>query len=203
MDKKIKVLSASVMAGMFAFSSVASAETANFNVGLTVQNAFTLTKDADLDFGTIRALADPAGSVTATYALSPNPAVNPNITAGTPGTANLALLVPGAPGSFSISGVSPFASLAITDPGAADISASTAPPGTPVFGVSAFTYYITSGPNANNTYTGTGAGALQADATGAVSFNVGATITTDDAVTTQPYADAAYSGSFVMTVNYQ
>lgn len=200
MDKTIKVLSASVMAGMFAFSSVASAETASFNAGVTVQNAFTLTKDADLDFGTIRAQADTVGTNASSMVLSADPnAAQAAPTVGASNT-NLAILVPGAPGAFSVSGVSPFAALDIAEnSGNTTISAAAAPPGTANFTVGTFTFYVTSGPNVG-AYAA--AGDLQADASGAVSFNVGATLTTDATTPSADYIDGAYAGSFQIEVTY-
>ncbi len=179
-------------------SSLALAETVNTTATVTVQNAFNLLEATPFDLGTIRATADPAGTETATVLV---PADGSSPTAATSGApAAVSILTAGSPATYTIDSAAGFTSLTLTLPGAPiAVAAGAAPPGTPAFTLGTFTGYITSGPNSGTAYA---ASNLQTDATGAVSFAVGATLTTDATVTTAPYIDGAYTGTFPVIVVY-
>lgn len=182
---------------LFAFNATAL-ESADVQASVTVQNAFTFTNDAGLNFGTIRATADPAGTTTATIVMPANPGADPVATDGT--NASIAELVRGERALFSVSGVAPFGTLTLDATGIdGAVNAVTAPPGTPKFTIDAPTFWLLTG--------GAGTGAaitttLQVDATGAATFNMGATLTTDAAVTTATYIDGEYRGTFSLTLDY-
>ncbi|ATD03928.1 MULTISPECIES: hypothetical protein [Pseudoalteromonas] len=188
-------LAASV--SLFAFNATAL-ESADVQASVTVQNAFTFTNDAGLNFGTIRATADPAGTTTATIVMPANPGADPVATDGT--NASIAELVRGERALFSVSGVAPFGTLTLDSSGiTGNVNAVTAPPGTPKFTIGTPTFWLLTG--------GAGTGALftttlQVDATGAATFNMGATLTTDAAVTTSAYIDGEYRGTFALTLDY-
>lgn len=182
---------------LLAFNATAL-ESADVQASVTVQNAFTFTNDAGLNFGTIRATADPAGTTTATIVMPANPGADPVATDGT--NASIAELVRGERALFSVSGVAPFGTLTLDSSGiTGNVNAVTAPPGTPKFTIGTPTFWLLTG--------GAGTGAaitttLQVDATGAATFNMGATLTTDAAVTTTAYIDGEYRGTFALTLDY-
>jgi hypothetical protein len=197
MNQSIKI--ASIATALSLISLNVSAETASFNAGVKVQNAFTFTKTADLDFGTIRATADTAATETATLVLAANPATAAT-TASTDATAaEIAVLAAGSPASFSVSGVSPFATLSITGTGITGaISPVTAPAGTAGFTLGTPTYYVLTGATPNSVATTT----IQVDSTGAATFNVGATLTTDAPTPASDSTDGDYSGPFTLLLDY-
>ncbi|MDN3400920.1 MULTISPECIES: hypothetical protein [unclassified Pseudoalteromonas] len=183
---------------LFAFNATAL-ESADVQASVTVQNAFTFTNDAGLNFGTIRATADPAGTTTATIVMPANPSADPVATDGT--NASIAELVRGERALFSVSGVAPFGTLTLDSSGiTGEVNAVTAPPGTPKFTIGTPTFWLlTGGAGTGAAITG---GTLQVDATGAATFNMGATLTTDAAVTTSAYIDGEYRGTFALTLDY-
>jgi len=189
---------AALAVSLTVMTSSVLAESQTFQAGVTVQNAFVLTKDDDLDFGIIRATADLAGSALATLVLSANPATSPSTTTTDATLAEIAVLTAGTPASFTISGVSPFATLTITDPTETDISPDAAPSGTAGFTLSAPTYYVLTGATPNSAATTT----IQVDSTGEATFNVGATLTTSAIATTADYIDGTYSGTFTLQLDY-
>ena len=189
---------AALAASMAALSFGVIAETATFNAGVTVQNAFTFQSTADLDFGTIRATADTAATDTATLVLAANPATS-SITAASGAGAEIAVLAAGTPASFSVSGVSLFATLTIDATGVSGaISPVTAPAGTAGFTLGTPTYYVLTGANPNSAATTT----IQVDSTGAATFNMGATLTTDATTPSSDYIDGDYSGTFTLILDY-
>ena len=185
-----------VVTAASSFSSFAATE--SFEAKVTVQNAVVLTKDNDLSFGTIRAIADPTGGEQATLVASPvstqsNPVSN---------TATISVIEDGEAAGFSVSDVVPNSILTITDP-VNTLIVSSAGQGVnePDFTVDSWTYFITSGTNAGALYT-QGSPNLQAGADGAVSFNIGATLSTSSSVSSVDYPDGEYSGSFNIEVSY-
>lgn len=185
-------IKATLAASLAVISFGTAAEPASFQAGVTVQNAFTFTKDSDLDFGTIRAKSD--GTEVATLVLPADPNANSSTPAAT--DAEIAILVQGTPASFSVSGVSPFATLTITDPTATDITPDAAPSGTPGFTLDDPTYYVLTGATPNATATGS----MQADVNGEITFNLGATLST--AASANDYIDGTYSGTFTVELAY-
>lgn len=187
----------------------ASAENASFNGTVKVQNAFTLTNDADLNFGTLRANADTAGAAVSTIKLSANPAASSVVTNATGAT--IVELVKGAPATFSVSGASAFAFLTFDITGITGniTSVSPTPSGAAFFKVSDPSIRVLTGGNANTDLDLTDltveAGKLQVGGTGEATFSLGATLTTSSNTadtTTSDYIDGDYSGTFALTLEY-
>jgi len=191
-----------VVTAASSFSSFAATE--SFEAKVTVQNAVVLTKDNDLSFGTIRAIADPTGGEQATLVVNPDPDASPVSTQSNPvsNTATISVIEDGEAAGFSVSDVVPNSILTITDP-VNTLIVSSAGQGVnePDFTVGSWTYFITSGTNAGALYT-QGSPNLQAGADGAVSFNIGATLSTSSGVSSVDYPDGEYSGSFNIEVSY-
>jgi len=191
-----------VVTAVSSFSSFAATE--SFEAKVTVQNAVVLTKDNDLSFGTIRAIADPTGGEQATLVVNPDPDASPVSTQSNPvsNAATISVIEDGEAAGFSVSDVVPNSILTITDP-VNTLIVSSAGQGVnePDFTVGSWTYFITSGTNAGALYT-QGTPNLQAGADGAVSFNIGATLSTSSSVSSVDYPDGEYSGSFNIEVSY-
>ncbi|MEZ7278039.1 DUF4402 domain-containing protein [Pseudoalteromonas sp. 68 DY56-GL68] len=196
MKNSIKIAALMTSSALLTFNVVA--EQTTFQAGVTVQNAFTLQKDSDLDFGTIRAKADTTSGETATLVLSANPATSATTASTNAALAEIAILVPGTPASFSVSGVSPFATLNITNPTETAIAPDSAPAGTAGFVLASPTYYVLTGANPNSAATTT----IQVDANGEATFNVGGTLTTDATTPALDYIDGTYSGTFTLQLDY-
>ncbi|QTL33975.1 DUF4402 domain-containing protein [Pseudoalteromonas viridis] len=193
MDKLMnKYTLLSILAVMPALSD---AQPAEFKATVKVTNSFNFVKVNDLDFGTIRAAGDPAGGDTATLTVAANASTAPTVTSTDATKASIAVINPGSPASFTVDGVAPYSTLTITDPTDTAVAPKSLPPGTPGFLLGNFTYYMTSGTPGPVT------GTIQVDATGAVAFNVGATLTTTSAATGN-YLDGDYEGSFTLELNY-
>lgn len=195
----------STLAVVTAVSSISSfAATESFEAKVTVQNAVVLTKDNDLSFGTIRAIADPSGAEQATLMVNPDPDASPVSTQLNPvsNAATISVIEDGEAAGFSVSDVVPNSILAITDP-VNTLIVSSAGQGVnePDFTVGSWTYFITSGTNAGALYTQATPN-LQAGADGAVSFNIGAKLSTSSSVSSVDYPDGEYSGSFNIEVSY-
>lgn len=193
---------------LFAFNATA-VENVSFNGTVTVQNAFTLTNDTPLNFGTLRANADTSAATEATLTLSPNSTAASVIANGTDAT--IAELVKGEPATFTVSGVSAFAFLTFNiDDAVGNItSVSPVPTGAAFFKVSDPSIRVLTGGNANTTLDLTDltipAGQLQVDGAGEATFSLGATLTTSnntDDTTTTDYIDGDYSGTFTLTLEY-
>ncbi|TMP09372.1 hypothetical protein CWC11_04100 [Pseudoalteromonas sp. S3178] len=191
-----------VVTAVSSFSSFAATE--SFEAKVTVQNAVVLTKDNDLSFGTIRAIADPTGGEQATLVVNPDPDASPVSTQSNPvsNAATISVIEDGEAAGFSVSDVVPNSILTITDP-VNTLIVSSAGQGVnePDFTVDSWTYFITSGTNAGALYTQATPN-LQAGADGAVSFNIGAKLSTSSSVSSVDYPDGEYSGSFNIEVSY-
>ena len=192
-----KVLSATLLTVV---STHSLAATAPSTATVTVQNTFTLTEDTALSFGTVRATADPAGTHIGELAL----AADGTGTASTTGAnASMTELLAGSQGQFTVSNAAPFTDLTITFPADFELTATGAPPTSPTFDVlnADWVATITSGANATIAYN-TGTPNLQTASDGTVSFDVGTSLKTDADASTTAYIDAAYTGSYTMTVDY-
>lgn len=183
------------------FSAISATET--FRAEVTVQNAVVLTKDTDLNFGTVRAVADPAGSDIAELIVSATPNASP-ITESKNNTANalFAIIEDGEAASFTVSEAVPSAVLTILDPVKTNLEFENGQDtDRPDFTIGDWNYVITSGDNNNATYT-PGTPNLQVGQDGTVSFNIGATLKTSSKVTTKGYAEGVYAGTFQIEVAY-
>ena len=99
---------------------------------------------------------------------------------------------------MSVSGVSPFGTLTITNPTETAIAPDTAPAGTAAFTLGTPTYYVLTGATPNSAATTT----IQVDSNGEATFNFGATLTTTGVAATSDYIDGSYSGTFTLELNY-
>jgi len=200
LNKITKVLGLTLV---LAASSNALAATVNSTATVEVKNIVTLTEDATLNFGSVRATADDSNVANfATLLLNPaDGTLAPVATAV--GTSALTSLSAGNPGTYTISDAANFTPMTLTLPAAATtLIASGVPATTPTFTVDDWTATVSGGPNdGTDAETATN---LTTDATGAVTFNVGATLSTikSAAGTATAYLDANYEGSYAIKVEY-
>jgi len=195
-------LSSTLLAVAVAASSFGVYATSeSFSATVKVQNTVVLTKGNDLDFGIIRAVADPAGTNQATLVIDPDPDASPVSSRTDNSPAIISIIGQGSPASFTVSDVVPNARLTITDPTATVLDSDGQGLNEPNFTVGSWTYFITSGPNANTPYTA-GNPNLTADADGSVEFNIGATLSTAGIVSSEAYRDTDYTGNFQIEVAY-
>ncbi|SBT17448.1 hypothetical protein MGA5115_01559 [Marinomonas gallaica] len=173
-------------------------ETLNSNATVTVNNAFTLAESAEMTFGTIRASADTTNNVTASLTLPADGSAG-TVTAATPAASNIVVITGGTPASFAITNAAPFTTLTLTLPSSAiDL---VTPGGDAQFTVDSFNAVVSSGPNDGDAYN-SGTPNLRTDASGAVSFDVGATLITDATTPGSNYEDGTYTGSYTVQVDY-
>ncbi len=197
---KIILASSAVVVALTSVSSYA--ENVVSTASVTVQNALTLAEVSSLDLGTIRAAADPAGTVTATIVIDSDGVTAP-VTASGGAAAVIQSLVDGAPAAYTVSGAANFASLTVTLPPAGGIAVTNGAPAGAQFTIDSFEGTLTTANDTTIALTNAAGGiAVTADATGNLAFNVGATLTTDATATTGAYADSAYSGSYTVDVSY-
>ena len=162
---------------------------------VTVANSFILSKGAtELNFGTIRAVNE--DSQTASVVLDPSTG-----TKGTPtstgGNALIQNLASGTAAVFEITNAAPSTPLTISLP-STDITLSpTTTSGGPSFTVGTFVAYL---PSTGSTYVTDGD--LQTDSSGAATFRVGATLTTDSSTSTTAYESDDYEGFYRVEVQY-
>ncbi|MDN3379308.1 MULTISPECIES: DUF4402 domain-containing protein [unclassified Pseudoalteromonas] len=185
-----------------AVSFYAISATETFRAEVTVQNAVGLD-GTDLNFGTVRAVADPGGKDIAELIVSATPNATP-ITESKNNTANalFAIIEDGAPATFTVSEAVPSAVLRILDPTKTNLEFENGQDtDRPDFTIGDWKYVITSGDNNNADYTPLTPN-LQVGQDGTVSFNLGATLKTSSKVTTKPYADGVYAGTFQIEVAY-
>jgi hypothetical protein len=184
-------------------SSAMADQDATGKATIQVLNTFEFLAVSDLDFGIVRATADDtsAGDV-ATLLISGDPTVTSIAT--DVNLAKLTVLTEGSPAEFTVAGVAAFANLTITLPSSTITLVASGLPGTAAnFKVGTFTAWLTSGGN-TGLYDGA-SNKLLADNSGNATFNVGATLTTDEAgdLITQGYEDdIPYAGSFDVTIEY-
>ncbi|PKF61168.1 hypothetical protein CW745_11070 [Psychromonas sp. psych-6C06] len=213
-----KLLGVTVL--LSATTSAVAVESVTSTATVTVQNAFTFSEGAALDFGTIRAAAVAAGDATngsdtgASGGTTPDVAslTLASIDAGTSivdgATAAIQILTPGTAGTYTIAGVAPYSTLTITLPTATSAAAikltsGSVPPGSAYFWMYDFEATVTSGTKNGTAYST--AGDLTADLNGDASFSVGATLATSHPATASAqagYQDVAYTGSYTITVDY-
>ncbi|MCG7537828.1 DUF4402 domain-containing protein [Pseudoalteromonas sp. OOF1S-7] len=186
----------SLLSILAAMPLLAAAQPAEFKASVTVRNIFTFENAEPLSFGTIRASGDTGGVETATLVIAANPNTAPRADSTDVTKAEIAILEPGTPAKFTVDGVSPYATLTITDPTETDVLPIDLPPTTPGFKLGTFTYYVTSGTSPAPATT-----TVQADADGKIAFNVGATLTTTSAAAGN-YIDGEYEGTFSVELSY-
>lgn len=202
-------------ASLLSAVTAASATTVNVNASATVDNAVDLTVTGDLGFGTIRASigGTPANTECQGLQIDPDTTVTtmsvdvPTACGGGAGTSEISSI----DGTFtrpefSISGVPAFTTLTLTEPTDSELTLGGAsPPDSAVFELIDFTAFQTNSTPAADVDISSGSGDLVADVNGEVTFTMGATLSTDvaaGAAGLTDYQDAAYSGSFDVTVTY-
>ncbi|MCU4677441.1 DUF4402 domain-containing protein [Catenovulum sp. 2E275] len=200
---KLKLLSLG-LASLFVANG-AMAVSNDFTTSVTVQNALTLTEDTALSFGTIRAqlASDVTGGAESAFAsltISPDGSA----VSTTPGTTSvIQSMEDGEPAAFSVGGAANYALLTVTVT-ADSAGITTGAPGTPVFTMSNFAGFVTTGANPNTDFVS--GDQVRTSADGSLSFNLGATITVDQTLDIDndeaSYNDAPYSGSYTVEVDY-
>ncbi|WP_462166501.1 DUF4402 domain-containing protein [Pseudoalteromonas sp. GB43] len=135
----------SLIACSLAFSAFYSyATTESFSATVKVQNSVVLTKGNDLNFGTIRAVADPSGAAQAVLTINPEPDASPVSTRTDASPAIISIIEQGSPASFTVSEAVPNARLSITDPTANTLASDGQGLNEPNFIVDEWKYFITS-----------------------------------------------------------
>ena len=178
----LKVSAIGALTATLAFSVLdAKAEDVESTITATVSNAIDFVETTAMSFGEFVAISD--ASDTQTIVIAPGG----GNTVGTTGDARIVQIVTGNPGVFDVSGAAPDVSLDLTLPTTATLSCTDCTGTPPDFEISAFTSTPT-------------VATLETDATGAVTINVGATLTT--AATAVAYEDGTYEGDFTISVNY-
>jgi hypothetical protein len=186
----------SLVAATCAATTIA-AESVTSTATVVVQNAFVLTENQALSFGTIRAKADTAGSTTASLIIPADGSAHSVTRTGTIAQSNIIEITAGAPATYSVSSAAPLTNLTITLPTTA--IALTNNNSVASFTIGSFGAHITSGANSGAAYS---ASNLQTDANGAVNFSVGATLTTDGSTPAADYTDGTFTGTYTITVSY-
>mmetsp|Transcript_63831 Transcript_63831/g.201952 ORF Transcript_63831/g.201952 Transcript_63831/m.201952 type:complete len:218 (-) Transcript_63831:164-817(-) len=199
-------LSTAVLAATLAVGSTAvvAQENVTSTATVTVQNAFTLTEVAAINFGTLRVSQD-AVATTTTAATYPVPADgSPATTSNTTGEAEITALVAGTPGQYAVTNAAPFTVLTISDydVGGVRLVNASAPSTAPGFTVlfDDATTQIVGGINDGATLDA-GTTDLQTDVNGEVGFILGGVLSTEPA-DIDPYIDGAYTGNYTLTVEY-
>ncbi|MBQ4836341.1 MULTISPECIES: DUF4402 domain-containing protein [Pseudoalteromonas] len=198
MKKNLKQLGLMTAIAVLPFSSF-SAQKATFDAKVKVKNAFQLVKNNDLDFGTIRAVADNTGTDTASLTIPADTTQTPTVASTNVNNAEIAIISAGSPAQFQISGVVPFATLSITDPVETDVSlAAGSGSGAAGFKLGSFTYYIETGASNSTPVVGK---QIQVNENGEAVFNIGATLSTTTGNSAN-YLDGDYIGTFTLEVSY-
>jgi hypothetical protein len=198
-------LSTAVLAATLAVGSTAvvAQENVTSTATVTVQNAFTLTEVAPINFGTLRVSQDAVATTTdaATYTVPADG--SPATVSNEAGEAEITALVAGTPGEYAITNAAPFTVVTISDYDTnitlANASAPSTAPGFTVTFADATTQ-IVGGANDGETLDA-GTTDLQTDVNGEVGFILGGVLTTEpDNV--NAYIDGAYVGNYTLTVEY-
>ncbi|MBT1065216.1 hypothetical protein KJY73_16620 [Bowmanella sp. Y26] len=213
MSKLSKIAKGLSAAMLLSAVGAVQAETVSVPATVSVDNTIGFALTGTLDFGTVRATPDSTSDECSGIVMPANPASS--ISAYAPGAG--APCITGAGDSeiqsvggtptrpqFDITGVAAFATLNVNVPSAAVNLTTTAPAGSPGFQLIDFTAYKSSGTPGAISLTA-GAGTISVDGTGAATFTVGATLITDPTaytLTTATYENAAYNGSFDVSVTY-
>ncbi len=197
-------LSTAVLAATLAVGSTAvvAQENVTSQATVTVQNAFTLTEVAAINFGTLRVSQDTDTTTATAATYTVNADGSPNAVVNQTGS-EITALVAGTPGNYTITNAAPFTVIRITDYDTAVTLANASAPATaPGFTVlfADATTQIVGGANDGSTLA-IGVTDLQTDVNGEVAFVLGGVLSTvaDNATA---YVDGAYVGNYTLTVEY-
>lgn len=199
MFKRNQIQNTLVLAGVTLVSCVAIAQqTETTTATVTVQNAFTLTEDTGLSFGTITA-SRVSGTPSAIV-------LSPDGTAVAPTADNIRVLAAGAPATYTIAGAAPFTNLeASVSVDTVTLENASAPGSNPDFILSAFTISDGTGTapiDSSGLGTFTAGTALTTDVNGGMSLSIGGTLTQDGVGADALLTDGDYTGQFTLTVQY-
>jgi len=181
LKKTLKASAIGAITASLAFGVMdAKAETAGTNIVATVQNAFTFVETQPLAYGTFVAINHATDTSTIVMSIAGVPSYN------NPGAARITEIVAGQQGIFDITAAAPSTDIDVSYTSPVLLSCATCTGSEPDFSVATFVDDST-------------AGTVTTSATGEVTLNVGATLTT---VAGAVYEDGAYSGAYTVTANY-
>lgn len=209
-------LSALVSAfALVGLAPVANAESVDITASVEVSNAFDMVASQQLSFGTISAfyddtVGDGSGNSIATLTIPANPN-NAIATASDDDTvAKIISIVDGAPAIIEVTGAAPDTALTITTPDVATtpISVTNVDPAiTDTFEITGLTSYATvTGGSEFGTNATTTTKEFTTDGTGALTFNLGATLSSVDVDGGTggliAYGDGTYQATIPVSVDY-
>lgn len=176
-------------------------ETASASV--SVQNAFNLAQDSALNFGTLRVTQEVSGGLTTGASVTINAdgsaPTTVDSTGGVPGedSGTISVIDPGVAALFIIDSAAPNTSMVITSIASVALTSTATTSAFILDFVLTDDAIVVGGPNDGNAYTGFN---LVTDAVGAVSFNLGGTLSTE--IDEDDYVDTTYSGDYIVEVSY-
>jgi len=186
----IAAVAATGLMALGAQDAKAQSQTVNYSASVTVQNTFTVGETTALSLGTIAAVADPTGANTqATLVLAGNSGTS-TITNGN-GTARILAITAATPGVLSVTNAPPSTAFTVTngsqiqlnDPAATGETTFNFTPGAVCAGFNCTT-----------------------DASGALTINVGGTLTTRQQTSggseDNGYSDGTYTGTYAVTLAF-
>ncbi len=183
---KYAALGACAASALLATEAFAQSQTVTgATINLTVQNAFTLAETSALDFGVLAVFCD-GGNNTTTATLSTAGV----LATGAPAASAQVIDIDGAnrtQGVFDITGAAPTTAITVTRANITNVTCAACGGGNPLITTTALT--------------DDQGGGQSTDANGALTINVGATLTTLASCGTQ-YADGAYQGTYDLTASY-
>jgi hypothetical protein len=185
--KLISKLNAVALAGLLfvglSGTAMAQSQTVNYSASVVVQNTFNVGMTTPLTFGTVAAVSDTTlGTSQAQIVLQANSGTA-TVTQGVGNTSRILSIVAPTPGVISITSAPPSTAITITN-GSQISLANPADANAPGF------FFTPSAVGAGFNST--------TDANGALTVNVGGTLTTKQQVT-NAYSDGTYTGSFSVT----
>ncbi|WP_395342098.1 DUF4402 domain-containing protein [Ningiella sp. W23] len=214
MFKRNHLYTSLIAATMLAGTSVAYAVDVTTTASVTVQNAFELTKSADLSFGTLRVTNTLGTGTPAPTAVGAAASVNlpsdgtamvvtqgSSDASGADGVSQISVITEGTPAQFAIANAAQNTRLTLTLP--ADGTVALSSPldrATDIFEVTFVANEDVTIVAADGTETPFNGINFVTDATGALGFKLGGTLTVaDDAF---GFGDGDYDGDFTVSVNY-
>lgn len=188
-NKPLKIATVGAVAlGVACLAADAQAQTEKVtaNVNAVVDNSFTLAETTIMNFGTIVAKADMVGNTTATLTIDSTGALTPVPTG--PAAARFVIFnsANASQGVFNVTNAAPSTKVAISFANPVALNCALCA-NAPDITIGAFTHDAGANPTT--------------DANGALTFNVGATLTTVPAPANQ-YEDGAYAGTYDVLVSY-
>jgi hypothetical protein len=192
----------------FGASQALAQENVSSTATVTVSNAFTLQEVAPIDFGTVRLSydyqsgdADTGAIMTINADGSPVVLTAADFSTATDGSASFTEILPGSPAEYPITGAAPFTAVGVTTLPTATLANPASPGAQLLLTVTATNFEIVGGTNPGDAYDQSGVSSnMITDATGAVGFLMGGTVTT--LITDVTYGDGAYTGTYSVQVDY-